>query len=368
MNRVSSEIDLEDIFKHSISDEVAGTDDHKNVKIRRMSRGGFADIFKHSISDEVAGTDDHKNVKIRRMSRGGFADSSDAGGLFRVDELADLPSFPFPNQEIMNGFSSCTEVTGAPLWSQSYSTPKHSCVTATMDSQSSICAGSPTSATNYLPKSGDNQAVGVTSGSSHDLSDDDDLDTEAGPCEQSDQVDVKRIKRMVSNRESARRSRRRKQAHLADLEQQVDQLCGENSTLFKNLTNANQQFKDANMNNRVLKSDVEALRAKVKLAEDMVTRGSLTSSISNLLQNHLNTPHSFGTHNMDRVGNVSPTITVCGDNSSYHGLTGSAQTSTMEHDNVEHFNGIVDNGIMNEAVSCASEIWPWGPHVPTMSK
>lgn len=44
---------------------------------------------------------------------------------------------------------------------------------------------------------------------------------------------------------------------------QVDQLRGENSTLFKNLTNANQQFKDANMNNRVLKSDVEALRAKV---------------------------------------------------------------------------------------------------------
>lgn len=44
---------------------------------------------------------------------------------------------------------------------------------------------------------------------------------------------------------------------------QVDQLRGENSTLFKNLTNANQQFKDASMNNRVLKSDVEALRAKV---------------------------------------------------------------------------------------------------------
>ncbi|KAK1367664.1 Basic leucine zipper 9 [Heracleum sosnowskyi] len=337
MNKVSSEIDFQDIFDQSFSDEVT---DHKDVKFHR------------------------------RMSRDVFADSSDAGALFRVDELADLPSFPFPNQEIMNGFSSCAEVTGAPLWSQSYSTPKHSCVTATMDSQSSICAGSPTSAANYLPKSCDNQAVGVTSGSSHELSDDDDIDTEAGPCEQSDQGDVKRIKRMVSNRESARRSRRRKQAHLVDLEQQVDQLRGENSTLFKNLTNANQQFKDANMNNRVLKSDVEALRAKVKLAEDMVTRGSLTSSISNLLQNHLNTsPQSFGMHNMDRVGNVSPTITVRGDNpSSYHGLTGSGQTSTLEHDNVEHFNGTVDNSIMNEAVSCVSEIWPWESHVPTLSK
>lgn len=43
----------------------------------------------------------------------------------------------------------------------------------------------------------------------------------------------------------------------------IDQLRGENSTLFKNMTSANQQFKDATNNNRVLKSDVEALRAKV---------------------------------------------------------------------------------------------------------
>lgn len=68
---------------------------------------------------------------------------------------------------------------------------------------------------------------------------------------------------MVSNRESARRSRRRKQAHLADLEQQVEQLQGENSTLFKQLSDATQQFKDSTTNNRVLRSDVEALRAKV---------------------------------------------------------------------------------------------------------
>ena len=112
----------------------------------------------------------------------------------------------------------------------------------------------------------------------------------------------------------------------------------------------------------------DGVHVQVKLAKGMVTRGSLTSGISNLLQNHLNTPHSFRTHNMDMVGNVSPTITVCGDNSPYHGLTRSAKTSTLEHDNVEHFNGTVDNRIMNEAVTCASEIWPWGHHVPTMSK
>ncbi|CAK9141716.1 unnamed protein product [Ilex paraguariensis] len=174
--------------------------------------------------------------------------------------------------------------------------------------------------------------MGATSGSSGEQSDDD-IETEAGPCEQSTAaIDVKRIKRMVSNRESARRSRRRKQAHLADLEQQVDQLRGENSSLFKQLTDATQQCKDANMNNRVLKSDVEALRAKVKLAEDMVARGSLTPSLTHLLQNHLNTQQSFRNQSTSRVGNVSPTITI------------------------------------GDAGSCASEIWPWESHAPTMSK
>ncbi|PWA77055.1 5-enolpyruvylshikimate-3-phosphate synthase [Artemisia annua] len=43
---------------------------------------------------------------------------------------------------------------------------------------------------------------------------------------------------------------------------QVEQLRGEYSILFKQLMNAIQQFKDASTNNRVLKSDVEALRAK----------------------------------------------------------------------------------------------------------
>lgn len=38
--------------------------------------------------------------------------------------------------------------------------------------------------------------MGLTSGS-YDQSDDDDIDTEAGPCEQSDQAGVRRIKRSV---------------------------------------------------------------------------------------------------------------------------------------------------------------------------
>lgn len=327
LKKIPSEIDLEDIFNQPINDEAPSH--HQQV------------------------AKDH-----RLITPPVFADAA-AAVVFRHDQL---PSFPFPDQEIMNGFTNCAEVTEASIWCQNYGTPKRSS-TVTMESQSSICAGSPTSATNNLPKGCDNQTVGLTSGS-YEQSDDDDIDTEAGPCEQSDQAGVRRIKRMVSNRESARRSRRRKQAHLSDLEQQVDQLRGENSTLFKNMTSANQQLKDATNNNRVLKSDVEALRAKVKLAEDMVTRGSLTSSITNIIQNHLcNTPQSFGTHNMDRMGNVSPTITMQRGDPSYPAFTGSGQTG-----NVEHFNGTANTGIINDSVSCTSEFWPWGSHVPTISK
>jgi len=44
---------------------------------------------------------------------------------------------------------------------------------------------------------------------------------------------------------------------------QVEQLKGENATLFKELSEANQQFTTAVTDNRILKSDVEALRVKV---------------------------------------------------------------------------------------------------------
>ncbi|KAK1584415.1 hypothetical protein Q3G72_032875 [Acer saccharum] len=77
--------------------------------------------------------------------------------------------------------------------------------------------------------------------------------------------------RMLSNRESARHSRRRKQAHLTELETQVSQLIVENSSLLKRLTDISQKYNVAAVDNRV-KADVETLRAKVKMAEESVKR------------------------------------------------------------------------------------------------
>ncbi|GFP87004.1 light-inducible protein cprf2 [Phtheirospermum japonicum] len=116
------------------------------------------------------------------------------------------------------------------------------------------------------------QVKSTTSGSSGEQSDDDDLEGENETTQNMDRSDAKRVRRMLSNRESARRSRRRKQAHLTELETQVSQLRVENSSLLKRFTDISQKYNEAAVDNRVLKADVETLRAKVKMAEETVKR------------------------------------------------------------------------------------------------
>ncbi|CAM6033055.1 unnamed protein product [Sphagnum compactum] len=121
-------------------------------------------------------------------------------------------------------------------------------------------------ATSPLPQS---RTRPITSGS--EISDEEDPEMEHGQS-MSNPGDEKRVRRMLSNRESARRSRRRKQAHLSDLEMQVAQLRVENTSLVKRLIDINHKFSAAAVDNRVLKSDVEALRVKVKMAEELAAR------------------------------------------------------------------------------------------------
>ncbi|XP_041019381.1 basic leucine zipper 9 [Juglans microcarpa x Juglans regia] len=287
-------------------------------------------------------------IQSHERDRAGFADEVDG---YLTDVLSgDLANFGLKSRDIISLFSGCGGLTetllGSPLLAF-----KKSSILATTDSQSSICVSSPKSVNKTEGR--DTQERRATSGSSHEQSDDEDVELEAGPCEQStDPTDLKRVRRMVSNRESARRSRRRKQEQLQDLELQVEQLRGENVSLCKQLTDANQQYNVADTNNRVLKSDVEALRAKVKLAEDMVARGSLNCSSYQLLQSHLGTPQPLNTYNLHRVPNVSPTITVHGNDASFAEMTVSGQNSAIVHGdtNANNSNNIKSGILSSNAV------------------
>ncbi|KAG7565681.1 Basic-leucine zipper domain [Arabidopsis suecica] len=125
---------------------------------------------------------------------------------------------------------------------------------------------SPTTSTQKKP---DVPARQTTSISSRDDSDDDDLD---GDADNGDPTDVKRARRMLSNRESARRSRRRKQEQMNEFDTQVGQLRAEHSTLINRLSDMNHKYDAAAVDNRILRADIETLRTKVKMAEETVKR------------------------------------------------------------------------------------------------
>ncbi|KAJ8451328.1 hypothetical protein Cgig2_014100 [Carnegiea gigantea] len=262
----------------------------------------------------------------------------------------------------MNGFGGLGESSP---WNQTFASPQ-SCVSATVDSPSSMCAGSPTSI--LTSKAGDNQGSGS--------SEDEDAEIEAN---QGDQInnpdDIKRIRRMASNRESARRSRRRKQAQLHELETQVhadkidlvvEVLTGENVTLFKQLGDAAQQLREASTNNRVLRSDVEALRAKVKLAEDRVTRGTMSPTLNHILQTHLGSPpQMLNPQALPRVGPLSPTVGFRGhDNTSFGGaFPGIVANNVGDHilnGNAES-PGLVGVTTTDAVSSGVAEMWSWEP-------
>ncbi|KAK1317702.1 Basic leucine zipper 63 [Acorus calamus] len=83
-------------------------------------------------------------------------------------------------------------------------------------------------------------------------------------------VDQRKQKRMLSNRESARRSRLRKQKHLDELLTQVTQLKTENTQIAKRVEFTTQHFLNVDSQNTILRTQVMELTERLHSLNSMV--------------------------------------------------------------------------------------------------
>ncbi|XP_010548308.1 PREDICTED: bZIP transcription factor 2-like [Tarenaya hassleriana] len=91
-------------------------------------------------------------------------------------------------------------------------------------------------------------------------------------------VDERKRKRMLSNRESARRSRMRKQKHLDDLTAQIDQLKDENRQIATSLTVTTQLYMKIQAENSVLNAQLSELSSRLQSLNDIIGFVSASSN------------------------------------------------------------------------------------------
>ncbi|XP_061362953.1 bZIP transcription factor 11-like [Gastrolobium bilobum] len=83
-------------------------------------------------------------------------------------------------------------------------------------------------------------------------------------------MDQRKRKRMISNRESARRSRMRKQKHLDDLASQVAQLRNETHQILTSLNLTTQQYLTIEAENSVLRAQVGELSHRLGSLNEII--------------------------------------------------------------------------------------------------
>ncbi|OEL26451.1 hypothetical protein BAE44_0012530 [Dichanthelium oligosanthes] len=114
--------------------------------------------------------------------------------------------------------------------------------------------------------SGGTFSSGTSSGSSHgthSFGSEGDMELQA-------RMELKRKRRMESNRVSAKRSRQRKQQHLDDLNSQVDQLRTTKQQLITALNNTTQNYAAAEAQNSVLRTQMIELESRLSALRDII--------------------------------------------------------------------------------------------------
>ncbi|KAK9054377.1 hypothetical protein SSX86_025460 [Deinandra increscens subsp. villosa] len=95
-----------------------------------------------------------------------------------------------------------------------------------------------------------------------------------------DLMDQRKRKRMESNRESARRSRMRKQKHLDDLTDQINQIKKDNAQILTTITVTTQQFVHVEADNSVLRAQIGELSQRLDYLNEIINLNLMNSNSS----------------------------------------------------------------------------------------
>lgn len=85
-----------------------------------------------------------------------------------------------------------------------------------------------------------------------------------------DLTDQRKRKRMQSNRESARRSRMRKQKHLDDLTDQINQIKKDNTQILTTINVTTQQFIQVEAENSVIRAQMSELSQRLDYLNEII--------------------------------------------------------------------------------------------------
>ncbi|KAK4425944.1 bZIP transcription factor 53 [Sesamum alatum] len=83
-------------------------------------------------------------------------------------------------------------------------------------------------------------------------------------------IDEKKRKRMISNRESARRSRMKKEQHIKDLNDQVTYFRTRSSEMAQKIDETERRYMAVESENRILRMQAEELKKRLELMEQVL--------------------------------------------------------------------------------------------------
>ncbi|XWS29260.1 hypothetical protein CRYUN_Cryun24cG0013000 [Craigia yunnanensis] len=112
-------------------------------------------------------------------------------------------------------------------------------------------------------------------------------------------LDERKRKRMLSNRESARRSRMRKQKHQDDLMGQVSQLTKDNNQILTSMNITTHLYLNVEAENSVLRAQMVELSTRLQSLNEIIDFINSSNGVFENHDNNFEAPHNHHQHQIN---------------------------------------------------------------------